>query len=205
MIKKGIILAGGIGKRLNPLTKTVNKQLLPIYNKPLIFYPVSTLMKSGIRNILIIVNKGQTNQFTKILPKKNNLGLKIKYLEQNKPRGLPDAFILGKKFIGKDKVALILGDNFFLDSSLSLKIKEAIKLKKGSTIFLKKVNNPNLYGIASINKNNKVEDLVEKPQKSVSKLAITGLYFFDNDVVKYSKTLKPSRRNELEIIDLLNK
>ena len=130
MIKKGIILAGGMGTRMSPLTKAVNKQLLPLYDKPLIFYPLSILMLSGIKNILIIVNKGQLNQFRKILPEKNNLGLKIKYAEQLSPRGLPDAFILGEQFIKDDNVALILGDNFFYGQNLSSKLKEAVKLKK---------------------------------------------------------------------------
>ena len=125
MIKKGIILAGGMGTRMSPLTKAVNKQLLPLYDKPLIFYPLSVLMLAGIKQILIIVNKGQLNQFRKILPEINNLGIKIQYKEQSSPRGLPDAFIIGEKFIGKDKVALILGDNFFYGQNLSLKLKKS--------------------------------------------------------------------------------
>ena len=204
MIKKGIILAGGIGSRMSPLTKAVNKQLLPIYDKPLIFYPLSILMLSGIKDILIIVNKGQLNQFRKILPNGDNLGIKLTYIEQSKPRGLPDAFILGEKFIGNDKVALILGDNFFYEQSLTKKLKDCIKLKSGAIVFLHSVKNPELYGVANVNKNNKIIKIKEKPKKGNSKLAITGLYFFDNKVINFSKKLKPSKRNELEITDLLN-
>ena len=205
MIKKGIILAGGLGVRMSPLTKAVNKQLLPLYDKPLIYYPLSILMLSGIKNILIIVNKGQLNQFKKILPEKNNLGIKIQYIEQAKPRGLPDAFILGKNFIGPDKVALILGDNFFYGQSLTKILKKNITLKNGAKIFLHSVKNPNVYGVATTNKRGQVLRLVEKPKSTVSNLAVTGLYFFDNKVVEYSKKLKPSKRKELEIIDLLKK
>ena len=205
MIKKGIILAGGTGKRMSPLTKAVNKQLLPIHDKPLIFYPLSVLMLSGIRDILIIVNKGQLNQFKKILPNGNNLGIKITYAEQKYPKGLPDAFILGKKFIKKSNVALILGDNFFYGQSLTKKLKECVKLKKGATVILHPVSNPSSYGVASINKKNKITRIIEKPRKFFSNFAVTGLYFFDNNVVKYSKNLKPSKRKEIEIVDLLNK
>ena len=205
MIKKGIILAGGIGTRMSPITKAVNKQLLPIYDKPLIFYPLSVLMLAGIRDILIIVNKGQLNQFRKILPNGNNLGIKISYAEQAKPRGLPDAFVVGKKFIGKENVALILGDNFFYGQSLTKRLQECVKLKSGAIVLLHPVKNPSLYGIASINKKNKIVKIIEKPKKHFSNLAITGLYFFDNKVINYSKNLKPSKRKEIEIVDLLNK
>ena len=205
MIKKGIILAGGTGSRMSPLTKAVNKQLLPIYDKPLIYYPLSVLMLSGIRDILIIVNKGQINQFKKILPSGDNLGIKISYAEQKYPRGLPDAFLIGKNFIGKDGVVLILGDNFFYGQSLTKILKKCLKLNQGATVILHPVKNPSLYGVASINNKNKVVKIIEKPKKFVSNLAITGLYFFDNKVVKYSKNLKPSKRKEIEIVDLLNK
>ena len=204
MIKKGIILAGGLGTRMSPLTKAVNKQLLPLYDKPLIFYPLSVLMLAGIRNILIIVNKGQLEQFRKILPEKNNFGIKISYKEQLKPKGLPDAFILGEKFIGKDKIALILGDNFFYGQNFSTKLKKAVKLNTGAKVFLHPVKKPNLYGVASINSKNKIVNIIEKPKKPKSNLAITGIYFFDNKVIAYSKKLKPSKRNELEIVHLLN-
>ena len=205
MIKKGIILAGGMGTRMSPLTKAVNKQLLPLYDKPLIYYPLSILMLAGIKDILIIVNQGQLNQFRKLLPEKNNLGLKIQYKEQKLPGGLPEAFLIGEKFIGKENIALILGDNFFYGQSLTKILKKNIKLKSGAKIFLHPVKNPHLYGVATIDKRNKVTKLVEKPRKTRSNLAVTGLYFFDNDAIRLSKTLKKSKRKELEIIDLLNK
>ena len=204
MIRKGIILAGGKGTRMSPLTKAVNKQLLPIYDKPLIFYPLSILMLANIKDILIIVNKGQLNQYKKIIPNGNNLGIKITYLEQDKPRGLPDAFVIGEKFIGKENVAMILGDNFFYGQNLTSKLLENTKLKKGARVVLYKVQKPELFGVAKINKQNKIIDIKEKPKKYLSDLAITGLYFFDNSVVKLAKKLKPSKRGEVEIVDLLN-
>ena len=205
MIKKGIILAGGHGTRMSPLTKAVNKQLLPIYDKPLIYYPLSILMLAGIKEILIIVNKGQLNQFKKILNNGKRFGVKINYAEQITPKGLPDAFILGEKFIGNENVALILGDNFFNGQSLTKKLKSCIKLKSGCKILVHPVNRPELYGVASVNKKNKIIAIKEKPKSSKSNLAVTGLYFFDNKVINFSKSLKPSKRNELEIVDLLNK
>ena len=204
MIKKGIILAGGKGTRMSPLTKAVNKQLLPIYDKPLIFYPLSILMLANIRDILIIVNKGQLDQYKKIIPNGNNLGIKVSYLEQSKPRGLPDAFVIGEKFIGKQNVAMILGDNFFYGQNLTGKMLENTKLKKGAKVVLHKVQKPESFGVAKINKKNKIITIKEKPKKFISDLAITGLYFFDNDVVNYAKKLKPSTRGEVEIVDLLN-
>tara|TARA_B100001013_G_scaffold6800_1_gene4246 strand:+ start:101 stop:970 length:870 start_codon:yes stop_codon:yes gene_type:complete len=205
MIKKGIILAGGHGTRMSPLTKAVNKQLLPIYDKPLIFYPLSILMLAGIRDILIIVNQGQLQQFNKILPEGKNLGIKINYAQQEYPKGLADAFIIGEKFINKENVALILGDNFFYGQSLTEKLKECTKLKSGAKVFLHTVSNPSHYGVVKINQKNKILKIVEKPKKYLSNLAITGLYFFDNNVVKYANSLKPSKRNEIEIVDLLKK
>ena len=205
MIKKGIILAGGTGSRMSPVTKAVNKQLLPLYDKPLFYYPLSVLMLAKIKDILIIVNKGQVSQFKKILPNGNNLGVKITYAEQESPKGLPDAFIVGEKFIGKDSVALILGDNFFFGQNLTKKLIECSKLSKGAKVFLHPVKNPHLYGVATINKQKKIIKLVEKPKKTVSNLAVTGLYFFDNKVINLSKSLKPSKRKEIEIVDLLNK
>ncbi len=204
MIKKGIILAGGLGTRMSPITKSVNKQLLPIYDKPLIYYPISILMLAGIKEILIIVNKGQVSQFKKVLKNGENFGIKIHYKEQKNPNGLPEAFIIGEKFINNDKVALILGDNFFYAQSLTKTLQKATKLNIGAKVFLHPVNNPKLYGIATI-KNKKIISLKEKPSITKSNLAVTGLYFFDRNVVKLSKTLKPSKRKELEIIDLLNK
>ena len=205
MIKKGIILAGGMGTRMSPLTKAVNKQLLPIYDKPLIFYPLSILMLSQIRDILIIVNKGQLKQYKKLIPNGKKLGMKITYMEQSKPRGLPDAFKLGEKFIGKENVAMILGDNFFYGQNLTSKLLECAKITDGAKVILHTVKNPELFGVAKVNKNNEITILKEKPKKYLSNQAITGLYFFDNKVIEYSKSLKPSKRGELEIIDILNK
>ena len=204
MIKKGIILAGGHGTRMSPITKSVNKQLLPIYDKPLIYYPLSVLMLAGIKDILIIVNKGQISQFKRILRNGENFGIKIQYKEQIKPNGLPEAFIIGEKFINNENIALILGDNFFYAQSLTKTLQLATKLKVGAKVFLHPVSNPKLYGIATI-KNKKILSLTEKPLKTKSNLAITGLYFFDKKAVEFSKMLKPSSRNELEIVDLLNK
>ena len=205
MIKKGIILAGGTGSRMSPVTKAVNKQLLPLYDKPLFYYPLSVLMLAKIKDILIIVNKGQVEQFRKALPNGNNLGIKITYLEQEKPRGLPDAFIVGEKFIGSNSVALILGDNFFFGQSLTKKLIKCTNLSKGAKVFLHPVKNPSFYGVATINKQKKIVSIVEKPKSTKSNLAVTGLYFFDNKVIKISKKLKPSKRKEIEIVDLLNK
>jgi len=204
MIKKGIILAGGMGTRMSPLTKAVNKQLLPIYDKPLIFYPLSILMLANIKDILIIVNKGELNQYKKIIPSGKNLGIRITYAEQESPKGLPDAFIIGEKFIGKNSVALILGDNFFYGQNLTNRLQSCAKLNKGAKILLHKVAKPELYGVAKINENNKILSIKEKPIKFFSDLAITGLYFFDNKVIKFAKKLKPSKRGEIEIVDLLN-
>ncbi len=202
MIKKGIILAGGTGTRLSPLTKAVNKQLLPLYDKPLIFYPLSILMLAGIKNILIIVNDGQEENFSNILGNGKRYGINIKYKIQKKPRGIAEAFILGKNFIKKDSVSLILGDNFFYGQSLTAKLLKSKNQNKGATIFLKSVNNPENFGVAVI-KNSKISTIVEKPKKFISKQAITGLYFFDNEVIKIAKKIKPSKRNELEITDIL--
>jgi len=205
MITKGIILAGGMGTRMSPLTKAVNKQLLPIYDKPLIFYPLSILMLAKIRDILIIVNKGQLDQYKKLFPSGKNIGLNIAFKEQDKPKGLPDAFILGEKFIGKKNVALILGDNFFYGQNLTSKLLKCAKLNSGAKILLHSVQKPELFGVAKIDSNNKIIQIKEKPKKFISNYAITGLYFFDNNVVKYAKTLKPSKRGEIEIIDLIMK
>ena len=204
MIKKGIILAGGKGTRMSPLTKAVNKQLLPIYDKPLIYYPLSILMLAKIKDILIIVNEGQLDQYKKLIPNGKNLGINISFKEQDKPRGLPDAFIIGENFIKNDNVAMILGDNFFYGQNLTRLLLECSKIKSGAKIILHSVQNPELFGVAKINqKNKKILKIVEKPKNFLSNLAITGLYFFDNNVIKYAKKLKPSKRGELEIIDLL--
>ena len=204
MIKKGIILAGGKGTRMSPLTKAVNKQLLPIHDKPLIFYPLSILMLAGIKDILIIVNQGQLEQYKKIIPNGKNFGIKINYLEQKNPNGLPEAFILGEKFIKNQNVCLILGDNFFYGQNLSKILKSCTKLKNGAKVLLHRVNNPESFGVAKV-LGKKIKSIQEKPKKFISDLAITGLYFFDKKVCSYAKKLKPSKRGELEIVDLLNK
>ena len=203
MIKKGIILAGGKGTRMSPLTKAVNKQLLPIHDKPLIFYPLSILMLAGIKDILIIVNKGQLPQYKKIIPDGKNYGIKIEYLEQKNPNGLPEAFLLGEKFINNQNVCLILGDNFFYGQNLSKILRNCTKLKNGAKVLLHRVNNPERFGVAKV-LGKKIKTIKEKPKKFISDLAITGLYFFDKKVCNYAKKLKPSKRGELEIVDLLN-
>ena len=204
MIKKGIILAGGYGTRLGPLTKGVNKQLLPLYDKPLIYYPLSVLMLAGISNILIITNKDEKSNFIKLLGDGSQLGIKITFLEQSRPKGLPDAFIIGKNFVGKDDVVLILGDNFFYGQGFTNRLKNALKKNNGATIFTYIVNNPSDYGILETSKRNKIKKIIEKPFRPKSNLAITGLYFFNHKVINFVKSLKPSKRNELEIVDLLN-
>ena len=204
MIKKGIILAGGFGTRLSPLTKSINKQLLPIHDKPMIFYPLSVMMLSNIQNILMIVNPGQIENFKSLLGNGSRYGINITYKIQSKPRGLPDAFNLGKSFIKNHNVALILGDNFFYGQSLTKTLERSSKHKIGATIFLKEVDKPENYGVAKIKKN-KIDRIVEKPKKFLSNKAITGLYFFDKKVCHYASKLKPSKRGELEIVDLINK
>ncbi len=203
MIKKGIILAGGRGTRLSPATKSTNKQLLPLYDKPLFFYPLSVLMLAGIRKILIITNPKQDTNFKNSIGNGSHLGIEIKYIEQKKPSGIPEAFKLGKKFILNDNVALILGDNFFYGQSLTKLLEFSKNFKKGCTIFLKTVNKPENYGVAQI-KNNQIKKILEKPKNKISNEAITGLYFFDNQVSKLCLKLKPSKRGETEIVDLIN-
>jgi glucose-1-phosphate thymidylyltransferase len=202
MIKKGIILAGGKGSRLSPLTKIFNKQLLPLYDKPMIFYPLSVLMLAGIRDILIITNPNEDTQFKKVFQNGQDLGIRISYIEQKKPNGLPEAFIIGEKFINNSDVALILGDNFFYGQGFGETLRKRSKHKSGVTVFTYQVNNPEKYGIIEI-KNKKIINIVEKPKKSKSNLAITGLYFFDKNVTNFSRKLQPSKRKELEIVDLL--
>ena len=196
---KGIILAGGKGRRLGPTTLAVNKQLLMLYDKPIIFYPLSIMLKLKIKDILIIINSNQKTNFKKILGNGSHLGIKITYKVQKKPNGIPQAFTLGEKFIRNNKVCLILGDNFFYN--LKLDLKKILK-KSYNTILLKKVKNPEQYGIVKIVKN-KIEKIIEKPKKKLTNIAIMGIYFFDENVSKYAKTLKPSRRKETEIVDLI--
>ncbi len=202
MIKKAIILAGGKGSRLRPTTLSVNKHLLPIYDKPLIYYPLSLMMLIGIKNILIIINKGEKNLFYNLLGDGSHLGINIKYKEQSKPNGIPEAFVIGKNFINDDKVALILGDNIFYGQGLVEILKKSKKFAKGAKIFTYPVQNPKDFGVVEIKKN-KISKILEKPKKTKSNLAITGLYFFDENVASIAKKLKPSKRNETEIVDIL--
>lgn len=200
--RKGIILAGGKGTRLWPITSGVSKQLLPIYNKPSIYYPLTTLMLSGIREFLIIVNPSDLNNFRALLKDGQHLGISINYEIQSNPNGIAEAFIIGEKFIGKSDVALILGDNFFYGNSLSQILNQASKKNQGATIFASEVKDPNRYGVVDFDKDLKIKSITEKPLKPQSNYAITGIYYYDNKVVEYSKTLKPSRRGELEITDI---
>ena len=202
MINKAIIMAGGNGTRLRPSTIAVNKHLIPIYDKPLIYYPLSLLMLIEIKNFLIIVNKKEKKDFQKLLGNGENLGIKINYCEQEKPTGIPEAFKLGENFINNDNVALMLGDNIFYGQGLIEIIRKAKTNLKGARIFSYPVRNPKDFGVVELKKN-KIIKLIEKPKKTKSNLAITGLYFFDKNVVKISKKLKPSKRNETEIIDVL--
>jgi glucose-1-phosphate thymidylyltransferase len=196
---KGIILAGGKGRRLGPTTLAVNKQLLMLFDKPIIFYPLSVLLSLKIKDILIIVNPHQIENFKKILGNGSHLGIKISYKVQKKPSGIPEAFILGKEFIKNNKVCLILGDNFFYN--LKLNINEIMKNNQ-NLIILKKVKNPEKYGVVKI-LNNKIQKIIEKPKKKLSNLAITGIYFFDKYAYKNARLLKPSKRKETEIVDLI--
>ena len=202
MIKKGIILAGGMGTRVGPSTKAISKQLIPIADKPIIFYSLSILMLLDIKNILIIVKANDISSYKKLLGNGKSFGIKISYIIQKNPKGLPDAFLLGKKFINKKPVALILGDNFFHGQSLVQLLKGVSRnFKSGSNIFTYNVQNPQDYGVVESSKNS--IKIIEKPKRTSSKKAITGLYFFDHNVSKFSKKLKRSKRNELEIVDLL--
>ena len=202
MIKKGIILAGGSGTRLYPLTHVISKQLMPLYDKPMIYYPLSTLMLAGIKNILIITTPQDQHLFKSLFKNGNQWGIRISYEKQPSPGGLAQAFIIGRKFIGKDGVCLILGDNVFYGDSLVGLMERARKRKKGATVFGYWVKDPANYGVAEFNSKGNVIKLVEKPKKPKSNYAITGLYFYDNQVLDIAANLKPSKRGELEITDV---
>ena len=204
MIKKAIILCGGTGSRMYPATLAINKQLIPVYDKPMFFYPLSLLMLCGIKEYLFIINPGQKEKFQDLLEPVNDLGIKIEYIEQSKPNGLPEAFILGENFIGNDSVALILGDNFLYGNMLTPLIKKSFNLTNGANIYLYPNKNTSAYGVVELGKDNKIKKIVEKPKYTKSNLVIVGLYTFDKDVSKYAKTLKPSKRKELEMVDLIN-
>ena len=199
---KGIILAGGVGSRLNPLTKVTSKQLIPVYDKPMIYYPLSILMLAGIRDILIISTPQDLPKFIDLFSEGKDMGLNISYKEQPKPEGIAQVFIIGEEFIGKDSVCLILGDNIFYGHNFSLTLQKIAVLKEGAYIFGYWIANPQRYGVVEFNENNKVISIEEKPKHPKSNYAVPGLYFYDNQVVNIAKNLKPSARGELEITDV---
>lgn len=199
---KGIILAGGSGTRLYPITKSTSKQLVPIYDKPMIYYPMSVLMLAGIKDFLIISTPEYTNQFEQLFNDGSDLGLNIQYKVQPQPNGLAEAFILGEEFIGDDSVALILGDNIFYGANLSEMLQAAAAKKNGATVFGYQVRDPERFGVVAFDENQKAVSIVEKPEQPKSNYAVTGLYFYDNDVINIAKSILPSERGELEISDV---
>ena len=204
MIKKAIILCGGTGSRMFPLTHSINKQLLPVYDKPMFYYPLSLMMLCGIKEYIFIINQGQEQNFRKVLGDPDDLGIKVEFVVQKKPKGLPDAFLITKELIKNQSIALILGDNFFYGNMLSPLIKESFKVKNGCNIYIYPSNKTSSYGVVEFDKKNNIKKIIEKPRKTKSNQIITGLYIFDKKVFEFSNKLKPSKRNELEIVDLIN-
>lgn len=202
---KAIILSGGSGTRLYPITRATSKQLLPVYDKPMIYYPLSTVLLAGIRDVLLITNSEYLELYRNLLKNGSQIGINIQYAVQESPRGLPDAFIVGEKFINSDKCMLILGDNIFYGQGFSSLLKKAVRLEKGALIFGYYVKDPRAYGVVEFDSNMNVISIEEKPEKPKSNYAIPGIYFFDNKVVELTKTLRPSNRGELEITDLMKK
>ena len=204
MIKKAIILCGGTGSRMFPLTHSINKQLLPVYDKPMFYYPLSLMMLCGIKEYVFVINQGQELNFRKALGNPDDLGIRVEFVVQKNPKGLPDAFIITKELIKNQSIAMILGDNFFYGNMLSPIIKGSFKIKNGCNIYIYPSNKTSSYGVVEFDKKNNVKKIIEKPKKTNSNQIITGLYVFDKKVFEFSKKLKPSKRNELEIVDLIN-
>lgn len=204
MIKKVIILCGGTGSRMFPLTHSINKQLLPVYDKPMFYYPLSLMMLCGIREYIFIINQGQEQNFRKALGNPDDLGIKVEFVVQENPKGLPDAFLITKELIKNQSIAMILGDNFFYGNMLSPLIKESFKIKDSCNIYTYPSNKTSSYGVVEFDKKNNIKKIIEKPKKTNSNLIITGLYVFNKKVSEFVKKLRPSKRNELEIVDLIN-